>query len=496
MADAPEKSLGHSVVRGAVWMVAMRWVMRGIGFINIALLARLLTPYDFGLVGLAIPLLAILMGIMDIGARVALVRHPHVADKHYNTFWTIGIIQAGLCCLGMLIAAPFAADFYGEPAVFELFAVLGISTLVRSFENGYIVALQKEMRFGRDFGYNTAVTLIRVGFTIGLAFYLKDYRALLYGHLIGSAAQALISYIVCGERRCRVSLEAFGDLWGVSKWLFIQNIGVLLSTHLDRLALGKLASVEKLGSYTVAVQVAAMPYEMLLAPLERVLQPAYSRKLEAGEGLKSAFLFTLGGISHVSVACYVGLALVAEPFVQIVFGAEWLHTVPFVAWFALVFAITAIVSPIRVYWNGLGYVKAPALLAVIGGLIFVAGIIPSFETAGVMGIIFWRLIIDVMLMLVRIFLLWRYQGVQPLEFILIIARPILSVLLMALVVQWVQTISRTLDPIAALSIEAIIGAISYFLAATLVWNLLGRPDGAERWALTMGKAFKQRHFPR
>ncbi len=487
MTENPDKPLGQTVVRGAVWMVAMRWLMRGIGFINIALLARLLAPYDFGMVALALPLLGILMGIMDVGARIALVRHPHATDTHYHTFWTIGIIQASLCCLGMLIAAPFAVDFYNEPAVFELFVVLGASTLLRAFENGYVVALQKDMHFGKDFAYNTSVTVIRVGITIGLAFYLRDYRALLYGHLAGSIAQVVISYLICGNRMCRFSLKAFDDLWGVSKWLFVQNLGILMSEHIDRLMLGRLTSLDKLGGYTVAAQIAALPFEVLLAPLSRVIQPAYSKKSEAGESLSQAFLFVLSGLSHISSACYIGLALVAEPFISLVFGTQWLEAVPYVVWFALILGVISLTNPIRAYWIGIKFMKLPALVTVINGVLLVAGIVPAFNLFGIIGIIYWRMTIVIIETIIRITLLHHYQGIDARQILMIIIRPVMAAVFMAGIILLSRDYIQSDSAFLTLALNALLGAFSYVIGVILVWNLLGRPDGAERWVLEIGR---------
>src|SRR5690348_6830175 len=111
---------GRVMAIGSGWMVAMRWAVRGIGLVSTMILARLLTPHDFGLVAKAMLVVGILEIMAETGQRLAIIRHSEPTRAHYDTAWTIGLIVNGSLALAMFIAAPLAQLLFHEPAAVPL----------------------------------------------------------------------------------------------------------------------------------------------------------------------------------------------------------------------------------------------------------------------------------------------------------------------------------------------------------------------------------------
>ena len=94
--EQPVSPHADTMVRGSVWMVAMRWCMRGIGLISTVILARLLTPEDFGIVAMCMIVVGLLEAISYTGVDLALIRDSRTTRHHYDTAWTIQVLQASI----------------------------------------------------------------------------------------------------------------------------------------------------------------------------------------------------------------------------------------------------------------------------------------------------------------------------------------------------------------------------------------------------------------
>ena len=106
-----------ALIRGAAWHVAMRWAIRGIGLISTAVMARLLMPADYGVIGMSMLVVGIIQTFLDFSVGTALLRKGEVSRDEVDSAWSLGLIQGALVSLLMLVMAPFAALYFQEPRV-------------------------------------------------------------------------------------------------------------------------------------------------------------------------------------------------------------------------------------------------------------------------------------------------------------------------------------------------------------------------------------------
>ena len=115
----PEKennqSLRNVIVTGSAWMIGMRWAIRALSVISVVILARLLTPDDFGLIAMSSLIIVFLEILTSFGADMALIQRQEAVRGHYDTAWTIRLIQTGVVTFLIIVAAPFAAIYFDEP---------------------------------------------------------------------------------------------------------------------------------------------------------------------------------------------------------------------------------------------------------------------------------------------------------------------------------------------------------------------------------------------
>jgi len=162
-------------------MVLCKLVERGLGLVSTIILARLLLPQDFGLVAMAMSLVAGLELMGAFSFDIALIQNQNAERRHYDTVWTFNALFAAFCALALLVLAKPAAQVCQEHRLENITYVLAFATLVGGFENIGIVFFRKELTFAKEFRFMLRKRLVGFFVTIPLAFTLESYWALVAG---------------------------------------------------------------------------------------------------------------------------------------------------------------------------------------------------------------------------------------------------------------------------------------------------------------------------
>ena len=169
------------MAKGAAWMVLFKLSERLIGVVSTLILARLLIPDDFGLVAMAISMLAVLELVTSFNFDISLIQNQNAERYHYDTAWTCNLLLGLGEALAMMALALPAASFYGEPRVAGIMFALAAYTAVRGFANIGVVAFQKDLDLHKEFRFGITKKLFAFTVTVTLAFYLRNYWALMAG---------------------------------------------------------------------------------------------------------------------------------------------------------------------------------------------------------------------------------------------------------------------------------------------------------------------------
>ena len=246
------------MAKGAVWMVLFKFTERGLGLISTIILARLLLPADFGLIAMAVSIIAVLELLNSFGFDTVLIQNPDANRSHYDTAWTFNVIFGTASSLILFLLASPAAAFYDEPRLEMVIDFLAIGTFIQGLGNVGVVAFRKELEFNKEFKFLVAKKLISFCITVPLAFILKNYWALVIGMLAGKSAGMALSYLV-HPYRPRFSLAARHELFQFSKWLLLNNLLFFLRFRSAHFIIGKTAGTHALGLYTIAYEISNLP---------------------------------------------------------------------------------------------------------------------------------------------------------------------------------------------------------------------------------------------
>ena len=471
-----------NIIHGAFLAVAMRWTDRLIGLISTVILARILVPADFGIIATASIVIALADVLLEMGVYMVLMQTKNPTPAHYDTAWTIRFIQTLIMTVVVLLAAPLAADYFNNPALTPVIRILAFTFLLEGLENIWIITLQKDQQYTRDFRFMFSKRFAGFIITVAGAIIYESYWALVAGTLGGRLTGVILSYVM-DRRRPHFSLEKFREIFTLSQWVWVRSVASFFQGRLHQIVVASRESSAVMGTYSLAGQISAMPTTELLAPLNRVLFPAFVKVKDNLAELKRVFLLAQSVQALVGIPAGVGLTLVANEAVTLLLGAKWLPAVPLVETLALMGCFTSITASGFYVLSTLGKFKIIAAYAWIQVAIFALLAYLIFPQAGAQEVAELRLALaGVGLISFTLFLRRELPGLRVTEMLDSVARPAIGAIAMALTVRAIAPY-LTLSLLPSLALKVTIGGLAYAAVVLLAWQLSGKRKGAESYLI-------------
>lgn len=477
------KEIDSKIAKGAAWMVSFKLIDRGLGLISTIILARLLIPEDFGLVAMAMILIGALQLLISFSFDVPLIQNQNAGRDQFDTAWTFNVLFASLCAAVLAFVAEPAAHFYREQRLEVVIYLLAVGFAVQGFSNIGPVIFRREMRFDLEFKFLLGKRLASLLVTIPLAFWLKNYWALVIGQLTGTFVSVSLSYLV-SDYRPRFSFKAKVELFHSSKWLMMNNILQFLNGRAAEFVIGRLAGAQVLGIYAIASEISTLPTTELVAPINRAAFPGYARVASEVDVLRSSFLNVISMIALFALPAGLGIAAVADLMVPAVLGAKWLTSIPLIQVLAIYGVIQALQTNIAYIYLATGHVRLVTITGAVQFAVLLALLIPGIHYQGATGAA-WAFLGAVVLMIpVNQILIAKRLELSGTEFMTKIFRPLVASVLMVCVI-WVIKANLPLGTEAKSDVFALllcigVGALLYVLCLYGLWSLASRPYGAER----------------
>lgn len=471
-----------SISSGAIIMILMRWVDRLIGIVSTLILARLLVPEDFGIIAMASLVVGFADIIFDLGVNVAVIQKKSPDQSFYNTAWTLRILQSTCVVTFLVLMAPFAADYYNDERVTNAIRVMALSMFIMSFENVGIVNFQKELNFAADAKFTLSKRLAAFFVTIGMTLILDNYWGMIIGALCGRLFSTILSYFV-HPMRPWFSLAYFKDIFSISQWVLVKNISQYLDRNLHIILVGGISKTSITGGYTLAGEISDVPGTDLLAPINRVLFPAFARVKDDRAQLTKLLLMAQSIQVMVTFPACVGFVLTAREFVPVALGDKWLFIVPFIQVLALSNIIQSISSSANYVLTVIGQIRVLAITSWAQILLFGLGIVlfrSQLDAELIAKIRFGAIALTFTL---SYYILTKYvPTVSILQMLKGIIRPALGCAAMVAALLSIDHAIALPAPLM-LALKVAVGAVAYCAVVLICWHIVGRPDGAERYLI-------------
>ena len=484
----PASNVSISTTRAGFWLLSGKFLARSLDLVSLLVLARLLSPEDFGLVAIATTVLVIVETVFDLPLVQALVRQGDLSDSMLTTAFTLGLMRGLTICLIMVLAAWPLAWIYGDPRLTALLAALALAPAMRSVVSPRLVLFMQRFDFRPEF----ALDLIQKGATwavaIGAAILTGSYWSLAIGSVVGPTAAAAASYVIAPMRPAFGLSEwaRFKDMIG---WHTVAQVLSAFTWQIDRLLLPRFTSLSVFGNFTVADNLASIPHQTFVGPLIRPLMAAFSKFEPGTPPLAAAFLKATHALVLVGAPILIVLAFLAEPVIAVVAGSGWDAAALILQWlcFASLIGLPAIaMPPLAMVLDRTQYATLRMALEFAARVpLTVAGLM----LFGLMGALFARVASAVVAYLASAFLSRRLIGVslalqfRTLLLSLLPALPMIAFLAFAQSELAGDIVDLRLILTLGTSVALALGI--FWVSALALWTLRGRPAGLESTIVQM-----------
>lgn len=326
----PGESVRDRAIIGSIWLFGMRFFGRGLQLIKLAVLARILAPSDFGLMGIALLGLGVMEQFSKLGFSAALVqREEENVDEFLDTAWMLKIARGVLLGTAAFLLAPLIARFFGDPRVTDLIRVLAVIPVLNGLANPGVVYFQKHMEFHKKFAYESSKNV--VNFTAALLYALAEPTvwALVVGNVVEAFFGVFVSFVLHGYRpSIRFDLGRAKELFNYGKWITLTGVFVFLLNQGDDAFVGWYLGAAALGFYQMAFRFGNAPTTELTQVLSNVLLSTFSKVQNDVDQLRNVFDRSFQLLAFISFPAAVGIVIVAPIFVPVILGDQWTQMVP------------------------------------------------------------------------------------------------------------------------------------------------------------------------
>ncbi len=321
---ASEPPLTVQAARGLSWSLTSILVNRGMRFLVTMVLARLLVPEYFGLIGMAGMVIDIVSLVNDLGLGAALIQRKELTEADRSTcFWVNSLLGAGLWGLTYAVA-PWVALFFRNPMVTPIVRVMGLTFLIGPWGSVQYLLFTRELRFKRMMIAQTAATVGRGVVALGLAVTGFGVWSIVWGQLASTMIGIIANWMLHPWRpRLLIDRGSFRTLFHFGRNVFGERIVSYFRANSDYLVTGRLLGASSLGYYTLAYELPYLALTYVSQNVARVLLPVLCRVQDDLERVRRGYLATISYIALVTFPALAGLTMVAPEFVVTIYGAKW-----------------------------------------------------------------------------------------------------------------------------------------------------------------------------
>jgi len=339
------KSLTHRAAH-ATWWSALEITSRyGVQFVVMIVLARLLTPADFGLIAMLLVFTTFAALLVDAGFGTALVQRQRTTDNDETTVFLTGLGMAIVLAAVLWFAAPAIAAFYSQPVLTRLTRLLLFVLPLSSLAAVPDALLTQRLDFRARANAEIIASLCSGAVAVALAWHGFGVWSLAWQSLVSIALRTLLLWVFSGWRpRGRFDATSFRSLFEFGGYMLMANVLNTLSIRLQSLLIGRLFDSQALGYYTLAQNTQQAPAQFMSSVLNRVGLPVFSTVADQPAKLIGALRLSLRVAIFVFVPCMVGVAVVAKPLVLVLYGARWAPAAPLLS----ILAVSATFWPLHV----------------------------------------------------------------------------------------------------------------------------------------------------
>lgn len=463
--DTPEQpDLKRAVTGGVAWAYASYALSKLLVFGTTVILARLLAPEDFGIVGFALAVIGYLSVARDLGVGAALITRPQVDRRMCSTaFWT-SLAWGLVLCLAVVLGAPLVGLFFDERAVLVT-RVLGVGFFLSTLGSTHDALLYRGLAFNRRIVPDVIQSLVKGVVSITLALVGWGYWSLVVGQLAGQASFCVAAWIM-QPFRPRFEWDPAAGRWllGFGSSIVISDLVVAILPNMGALVVGGELGATALGVFTIGQRIPELVLLNSFAIISTVLFPVYARLQHDHAGLQQGYLLAQRYLSLFSLPVGVGMAVVAPLFVRVFYGDRWGDAAIIMQLFALRYAVGAVGWHAGDIAKATGHGWLQVIIVVIPLLILGPFVFPITRAYGLVGLSVAYLAAGVLAAGLKTILIRRVVKVPLMDAIAALGPGSLAAVCVAVATGLALSLGQGLPGVVDLAGAVLCGGIAYALA--------------------------------
>lgn len=317
-------SLKDKTVKGTFWSAADAFLGQGVTFLVGIVLARMLTPAEYGLIGIVLIFTIILSGVVDSGFPNALIRKKDTTDDDYNTMFITNMAISIVMFFLLYLSAPFIAQFFDRQELTDLCRVMGLILIIQALSITQTTILTKQI----DFKTKTKASLISaigsgvVG--IGMAYAEFGVWALVGQQISKSLLYTVVLWIlVRWWPKMSFNKESFHYMWGFGWKLMVSGLLNNIWNQMYQVVVGKFYSPATLGQYTRSKEYAGIFSQNFTVIIQRVSYPALAEVQDDTERMVQAYRKVIKISMFITIVSLILLGAISEPLIYCLIGPQW-----------------------------------------------------------------------------------------------------------------------------------------------------------------------------
>lgn len=324
------ENLKNKTVKGVGWSFMDNISNQGITFLVGIVLARLLTPEEYGLIGIITIFIAVFNSIVDSGFSNALIRKNDTTDKDYNTVFITNMVFSAVLFVAMFFSAPFIAKFFNQPQLEPLTKVMSSIVIINAFAIIQRTILVKNIDFKTQTKISVISSVTSGVIGIGMAVCDMGVWSLVGQQISRQLLNTLFLWIFSKWRpKLQFSWNSFKELFGFGWKLLVSCLIDTVWREIYQVVIGKFYSAASLGQYTRAHQFSSIFSSNISGVIQRVSYPVLSAIQDDKERLKQAYRRVIKITMLVTFVLMLGLAAVAKPMILVLIGPNWMEAANF-----------------------------------------------------------------------------------------------------------------------------------------------------------------------
>lgn len=458
-----EKITNKQIFASLFWKLMERGGVQGVGFIVSIVLARILTPEEFGLIALVTIFIMLANVFVQSGFNTALIQKKNADEIDFSTVFYFSLVIAGILYAFIFIVSPFIANFYDEPLLEPVLKVLSVILFFGAVNSVQIAVISRNMEFKKLF-YSSIGSVVISGF-IGITMAYSGFGvwALVGQQISNQLLTTLIMWFTVKWRPLpQFSIERFKTLFSYGNKILVASLIDSFYLNLRSLTIGKLFNAKMVGYYNRGKQFPTVIVSNIDGSIQSVMLPTYSAYQDDRKRVKDMVRRSIVTSSFLIFPLMAGLFIVSEPLVKVVLTEKWLPCVPFLQIYCLVYAIRPIQTANIQAIKGLGFSGTFLRLEIINKGLGVLILIISVPFGALA--IAWGVLISSLISMI----LFAYPNIKLLEYtlkeqVIDVAPAFVISIVMAIGISLMGLLG--LEPLVLMIIQTATGMLLYFSLA-------------------------------